>query len=601
MTVETPSRRVRAPGLVAADIREQLHLRLNLLALLVGVIAGFGAVIFRKLIAFFHNLLFFGHFDFAYDVLRHTPASPWGAGVIAVPVVGALAVAFLVKNFAPEAKGHGVPEVMYAINYQRGIIRPLVAVIKALASSISIGSGGAVGREGPIIQIGAAFGSAIAQWTRVPEWERLALIACGAGGGIAATFNTPIGGILFAVELMLVEISTRTMIPVVLATSVATIIARLFFGSGAFFILMPHVLQGKAVITPASYIAYAVLGVLTGVVAMLFVRSIYAFEDLFDRMPGNYYTRHAFGMALVGVVIYVLMESFGHYYVQDVGYATIQDIFSDRISLAWLLFLLMWLKLLVTSLTLGSGASGGIFSPSLFIGACLGGAFALFAHQVLPSLPVTMTGAAAVGMACMVGAGTGAALTAVVMIFEMTRDYHIIIPLILAVALAYWTRRLLLAETIYTMKLSRRGQGTPPSLQSNLYLTQPALDLIAAPFVELPAKALLADIPRGGEGRGSNVALMDGDRVAAVIPASTLTDALARSDASTPLARIADARFIVADAHSSVLDLLTRFRTEGCDNAVLAVQSKDGAPAVVGVITRGDLLRSTNLDPRLAY
>jgi CIC family chloride channel protein len=174
-----------------------------LCSLAVGVIAGLGAVVFRAMIGGFHNLLFLGQWSFDYDANVHTPPSPWGAWIILVPVLGAIGVAFLVKTFAPEAKGHGVPEVMDAIYHQDGRIRPIVALIKSLASALSIGSGGSVGREGPIIQVGAAFGSTLGQVITMPVRQRAVLIAAGAGGGIAATFNTPIGGIVFAVELML--------------------------------------------------------------------------------------------------------------------------------------------------------------------------------------------------------------------------------------------------------------------------------------------------------------------------------------------------------------------------------------------------------------
>jgi CIC family chloride channel protein len=203
---------------------------LCLLALLVGIVGGLGAVVFRGLIAFVHNLLFFGKLSVIYDSSLFTPASPWGVLVVLVPVVGAIGVTFIVTHFAPEAKGHGVPEVMDAIYYNRGIIRPIVAVAKSLASALSIGSGAAVGREGPIIQIGSAFGSTLGQVIRMSMGQRIILVAAGAGAGIAATFNTPIGGVLFATELMMPEISVNTFLPVAIATGTATFIGRLFFG-----------------------------------------------------------------------------------------------------------------------------------------------------------------------------------------------------------------------------------------------------------------------------------------------------------------------------------------------------------------------------------
>jgi len=195
---------IRAIGLV----------RLSLLAVVVGIVTGFGAVLFRDLIGFIHNVLFLGKFALQYDANQFTPPSPWGALVILVPVVGAAIVTFLVSNFAPEAKGHGVPEVMDAIYYGGGIIRPVVAVVKSLASAFAIGSGAAVGREGPIIQIGSALGSTLGQIIRMPPGQRIILVAAGAGAGIAATFNTPIGGVMFTIELMMPEVSVSSFLPV---------------------------------------------------------------------------------------------------------------------------------------------------------------------------------------------------------------------------------------------------------------------------------------------------------------------------------------------------------------------------------------------------
>ena len=230
-TVEAATRVPTTPvaSPVAAARRLGL-LPLSLLALLVGVVTGLGAVVFRGLIGLVHNVFFLGQFSFAYDSSIFTPFNPWGPAVILVPVIGGLAVTWIVSNFAPEAKGHGVPEVMDAIYYQQGVIRPVVAVVKSIASAIAIGTGAAVGREGPIIQIGAALGSTLGQVVRMQAGQRITLVAAGAGAGIAATFNTPIGGVLFATELMLPEISVNTFLPVAIATGTATFIGRLFFG-----------------------------------------------------------------------------------------------------------------------------------------------------------------------------------------------------------------------------------------------------------------------------------------------------------------------------------------------------------------------------------
>ena len=203
---------------------------LSCLALITGLITGFGAIFFRGLIAAIHNLFFLGTFSVHYDANIFTPAGPWGPFIILAPIIGGMVVTALVTNFAPEARGHGVPEVMDAIYYKEGVIRPIVAVVKSIASAFSIGSGAAVGREGPIIQIGASLGSSIGQILKLDPWQRITLVGAGAGAGIAATFNTPIGGVMFAIELMMPEVSVRTFLPVALATGTATFVGNWFLG-----------------------------------------------------------------------------------------------------------------------------------------------------------------------------------------------------------------------------------------------------------------------------------------------------------------------------------------------------------------------------------
>ena len=567
-------------------------------ALLIGMIAGIGAIVFRTLIALFHNLMFFGQLDHHYDTLLHTPESSWGIWVIAVPVAGALIVAFLVKVFAPEAKGHGVPEVIDAIYYQRGIIRPRVALIKALASSISIGSGGAVGREGPIIQISATFGSVISQWLRLPEWQRLALVAAGAGSGIAATFNTPVGGILFAVEIMLVEISARTLVPVMVATGAASFIGRWYFGNTPSFIIPELTLETPMAMPLSSFLIYALSGLVIGLLATVYTHAIYWFEDLFERLPGNYYSRHALGMALVGVMMYLMMHYFGHYYIQGVGYATIQDILNGRLNITWLLFMLVVLKLLAVSLTLGSGASGGIFSPALFMGAALGAGLSTAMNGLFPGLQLDPLSGAVVGMAGMIGAATGAAVTAVVMLFEMTRDYNVIVPTIIAVSLAYSVRHLLSAHNIYTLKLSRRGHSIPASIQSHLYLTDNALALVWSGFIRVDAGADLAALAKQTRGRRRppHVVLVDNNQITGVIPACVLNLALQDRDTETPLAELADEHHSVVDEKIQLIDLIARLRQ---DRSRIALITRDGTgddpAAVTGVVSWADIAEETNL------
>src|SRR6201994_2841817 len=343
---------------MGSDESRQLPLvHLALLALVLGIVTGIGAVLFRDLISLIHNLFFTGHFSLHYDANVFTAPAPWGILVILVPVVGGIGVTFLVTNFAPEAKGHGVPEVMDAIFYKGGVIRPVVALVKSLASALAIGSGASVGREGPIIQIGSALGSTLGQIIRMPPGQRITLVAAGAGAGIAATFNTPIGGVMFAVELMMPEISVNTFLPVAIATGTATFVGRLFFGTQPAF-LVPTDL-GTLPAEPSSALLltlYVLLGAIMGVAAFGFIRGLQFAEDMFEHIPGRY-LRHSVGMLFVGLLIYALLRWGGHYYVEGVGYATIQATLMNQLNGTGFLLLLFLCKLAATSFSLGSGSS----------------------------------------------------------------------------------------------------------------------------------------------------------------------------------------------------------------------------------------------------
>ena len=344
------------------------------LSLLVGIVAGLGAVAFRDLIGIFHNLLFLGRLSAAYDANSHTPAGPWGPLVFLVPVVGAFGVVFLVKNFAPEAKGHGVPEVIDAVYYRKGVIRPVVSVVKALASALSIGSGGSVGREGPIIQIGSSFGSTMGQLLRLPTWQVITLIAAGAGGGIAATFNTPVGGVLFALEIVMHEVSARTLVPVVTATATATYVGQLFFGPHPSFSI-PALETTYFQLTDPMVLARLCRSGCDHRSCFRAVHSLHLRIRALLRESGQRRILRAarrWNARRWGCMMYVFMSRFGHYYVEGVGYATIQDVLASVQFPLYFLILLFVAKLLATSLTLGSGASGGVFSPALFLGATTG-------------------------------------------------------------------------------------------------------------------------------------------------------------------------------------------------------------------------------------
>ena len=577
MTMQSPSRE-----------RHIGTLNLYAWSVAVGGVGAAGAVAFRGLIAAVHNLLFLGQWSFFYDANQHTLPSPWGPFVILVPVLGAAGVAYLVSRFAPEAKGHGVPEVMDAIYYNRGVIRPIVAVIKSLASALSIGSGGSVGREGPIVQIGSSFASTLGQYLGLPVWQRITLIAAGAGAGIAATFNTPVGGVLFAIEIVLHEVSARTLVPVTIATVTASYVGRLVFGGHPSFVIPALNISNVHATDFFVLLLYPCLGMLLGLVSMVFIRSIYLFEDAFEQhVPGGYFVRHMLGMLGVGAIMYGLLRTTGHYHVEGVGYATVQDILSGDVS--WLLLALFVLKLLTTALTLGSGASGGVFSPALFLGATFGGAFGLAVQRLAPALPIQPTAFAVAGMAGMVGGSTGAAMTAIVMIFEMTLDYTVIIPMTLTVALSYGVRKLVEPHSIYTLKLARRQHDIPDSLQANLYYLKRAKDIMESHVVVVRANASIDEFVRiASESPQVSCFLIEasGGLVGFLTRDSALRPPPGEKE-TVSLADLADREFIVVGENLLLLDVMNRMRAAATTVALVAAGINDQSnPHIRGVVTK---------------
>jgi len=557
-----------------------------ILAFAVGIVAAAGAVSFRYMISVAHNIFFFGTFSIFYNANEFDPPSPWGPFIILAPVIGGLIVVFLVRTFAPEAKGHGVPEVMYAIYHNKGNVRGVVAVVKSLASAISIGSGASVGREGPIIQIGASFGSTLARKLNLVRWQKITLLAAGAGAGIAATFNTPLGGVLFAIELLLPEVSNRTFLPVVVATATATTVGRIAFGLDPAFFVPIATLPAYHVIDPVQFMAFALLGVAAGVASWAFIRILAWCEDIFPMLPGNEYTQNMVGMLLIGVLAYGSFYTTGHYHTAGVGYATIQNILDGVPYGMVLLVLLLLAKIVATSASLGSGASGGVFSPSLFMGATLGAAVAAIGNYLFPGHGFTLAEFALVGMGALVGGATGASMTAIVMIFEMTRDYNVIVPLVLTVAISVGIRRSLIAENIYTVKLRHRGQPIPIIRHTNMYLVRQAKELMATNFRILPVDTPIPEAIEALHGQGPmHVIAAEGQRIAGFVRFGTVPYEADRFSGQT-VREVLSTDYVVAPQTNILNSIITRMNTRNRSYAIIVAGNSmvPRADDVVGVI-----------------
>lgn len=571
---------------------------LMLLAVVVGAGAGLGSLVFRWLIQSFTRL-FSGHGDYAgaaaHGAAHGNPQVPWLGPyfVLLVPVVGGLLYGPLVDRFAKEARGHGVPEVMLSVAQHNGRINANVSVVKALASALTIGSGGSVGREGPIVQIGSALGSTLGRLLHVAEERRLLLVGCGAAGGIAATFNAPLAGVFFAMELILGAFSAEAFGAAVLASVTASVIGRAAFGDHAFLDLPPFHVEHVA-----QYGLFALLGVLAGAVGVGFTHVLYLVEDVCDwAWRGPEWLRPAVGGVLLGGLLLALPQMYG------VGYPVLERATEAKYAVGALLLLLVG-KILATSLTIGIGGSGGVFAPGLFIGAMLGAAYGAGVHGLLPGTAGAVGAYALVGMGAVFAGAARAPITAVVILFELTGEYSIILPLMLAIVLATLTSRLLGRDTIYTLKLHRRGIDlhTPaPGAQLGGQPVNDVMETVPTPLAAATPLLDAADRLRLSDHGALPVLDADGDYVGTVT-ARAVAEALAEppdetagvpgtSGTQTTVAELAELPTPVTADMPLGTALHTLVAAPGTGLPVL-----DGAPAsrahLVGWLTHQGALRA---------
>ncbi|SOD73140.1 CIC family chloride channel protein [Jatrophihabitans sp. GAS493] len=552
-----------------------------LLSLVVGVGAGFGAIAFRYMIRGLTRL-FTGFDDYA--GLGHV-ANPNVSGVgrwfvLLTPIVAGLLYGPLVYRFAREARGHGVPEVMVAVARNGGRIRPQVAAVKALASALCIGGGGSVGREGPIVQIGSALGSSLAQLVRLDDRHVKLLVACGAAGGIAATFNAPLAGVFFAMEIILREWVTQSFGMVVLSSVTASVIARSILGNNPFLTLpsfqIEHLMQ---------YPLFAVLGVIAGLTGVVFSRVLYAIEDACDwAWRGPEWLRPAAGGVLLGGLLLVLPEMYG------VGYPVLGKAVAGGYAIGFLCALLVG-KLVACSLTIGIGGSGGVFAPSLFCGAMLGAAFGQVVHSVAPTTGGSAGAYALVGMGAVFAGAARAPITAIVILFELTGEYSIILPLMLAVSVAAGVSHLVSHDTVYTRKLLRRGIDIDEPADARLR-RRPASAFMAAPPESLRIDDDLRSVAARFATTGDSQlpVIDDTGNYVGVVAAHQVLDAVAAGESSDVLHLVDKTEPCPADA--PMAEILRRLdRGEG------AVPICDSDGALSGWVRHRDILSTLTQSP----
>ncbi|MGB6482007.1 MAG: chloride channel protein [Candidatus Acidiferrales bacterium] len=453
---------------------------MSLLAALIGVAAGIIAYLLYDLIGLFTNLFYYHTWSFHF---RSPEGNHLGYWVILIPVIGGLIVGVMAKYGSDKIKGHGIPEAMEAVLTSRSRIEAKVAILKPISAAIAIGTGGPFGAEGPIIQTGGAVGSLVGQFIATTASERKVLLACGAGAGMAATFNTPIAGVILAIELLLFEFRARSFIPLVIATTLATFVRSVLLGQHSMFSMDPNVNFDALHGLPW----YLLLGVICGFAAIGFTKFLYWVEDLFDHLPIDDLWHPAIGAFFLGVIGFFIPRVLG------VGYDTISDILHNNLVLKVLILLIIF-KSLALVISLGSGTSGGLLAPMFMSSAALGGVFAMLINHFIPGAHLSPGAYALVAMGAVFGAAARATFALIVFAFEITRDYNSVLPLMITCVIADMIAIRYLKSSIMTEKLTRRGLTVPTDFEVGVLQVVRVREVMRKDVPAIPPEMTVAEL-----------------------------------------------------------------------------------------------------------
>jgi len=553
------------------------------LAFIIGIVGGYGAVGFRMLLNGGQQV-FFGFSEDAEFITHVVGNIPWYYRLF-IPVLGGLIIGPIIYFLAPEAKGHGVPEVMEAIITKGGWMRTRIVPLKALVSAVCIGSGGSAGREGPIVQIGSGTGSVIGQFLNFDENRRKVLIGCGAAAGIAGTFNAPIAGMMFSLEILLEEFRISQFSPLVVSSVISTVISQAYLGTNPAFIIPEY-----SLISAWEIIPYILLGLIAALAGILFSNSLYATEAIFNkiRIPG--YLKPAIGGFILGAIALAVPNIYG------VGYPTIELALSDQLTW-YMLIILLVSKILATNITLGSGGSGGVFAPSLFIGSMTGGAFGNLVHGLFPQITGVPASYALVGMGAVVAAAAHAPLTAILILFEMTRDYHIILPLMLSCIISTVVAMQIQERNIYTTKLINRGIDVKSGREAPLLRSIRVREAMTKEVVSVDESAGTTEINRiFTESHHTHfpVTQKGSNKIIGILNYTDfwdyMDDELTKSLLiARDMARIPAITVYENDTLLTALNKISAYQTE-----LLPVVSQDDHQQLVGVLSRNDIINTYN-------
>ncbi len=545
------------------------------LAAIVGLVGGYGAIGFRYLL----NVFQFISYGSSQNLIEVVQSIPWYIRII-IPMLGGVIVGPVVYFLAREAKGHGVPEVMEAVALKSGIIRKRVVFIKSLASAVCIGTGGSVGREGPIVQIGSGIGSSVGQLLKVSQDRVRTLVGCGAAAGIAATFNAPIAGSMFALEIILGDFGLSTFSPIVISSVAATAVSRHFLGDTPAFIVPAHEL-----VSAWELPLYVILGFFCALAAVSFTRTLYFAEDTFDSLKIPEYLKASLG----GMILGSLALMYPH--ILGVGYPAIDMALMQRLSLWTMLFLIVF-KILATSITIGSGGSGGIFAPSLFLGSMAGGFFGVVLNIIFPEVTGSPGAYSLVGMAAVVSGTTHGPLTAILIIFEMTGDYKIILPLMIACIISALASGWLSKDSIYTLKLSRRGINIRAGKEVNVLRAIKVKDVMNTEVETMSESLSLGNLAeRISKSKYNSFPVVDENgNLTGILSFYDYQDVIFDEDLKDLIVAkdLATSRVMTVSGDDNLFDALEKISQR--DFSILPVVSSGNRSNILGVLSRRDII-----------
>ncbi|MGZ4204519.1 MAG: chloride channel protein [Actinomycetota bacterium] len=564
MPAETPPRRL---------------LLLAILAGFLGLAGGVAAYALLHLIGLITNLALFHRFGWTVPSFRHLPRGP---GLILAALAGGFVVSCL-AIWSPVIRGHGIPEAMEAILTKQSRISPRAAIAKPLSAAIAIGTGGPFGAEGPIIVTGGALGSLLGQVIHVSPAERKILLACGAAAGMAATFGTPLAAVILAIELLLFEFSVRAFVPLVVASSLAAGAHVTVFGSGPLFAVPAHSYAGLGKLP-----LYVVLGVVCGLVAVFVTKGLHIVESLYRKLPVREFYHPLIGAVGFALIGYIVPRALG------VGYDAIGDVLAGKIALAALAALVV-AKLIAWWIALGSGTSGGTLAPVLLIGGGAGSLFGSGIAHLAPGLHVSPGAFALVAMAAVFGASARATFASMVFVFEVTRDYQIILPLMLASVVADIVASSLMGESLMTEKLSRRGLRVHAEYEVDVFRTTMVQDVMTTDVITVPATGTVADARAAFDLDSHNAyPLVDEEnRCVGIVSRDDVIRVGAEPD--DPVTSIASADVVTASPDDTLLDALNLMLQEEVDHVPVV----DDTERLLGICTRTDILRARRMQLEL--